>query len=128
MTAREIPSARILLVEDDFLVALDLEHRLADAGFDVVGIAASAEEAVRLASTERPALAIMDIRLSGSRDGVDAAIELYQTLQIPSIFATAHADDSTKRRAEPAHPRGWVQKPYAAGPLIELIRSALDQA
>src|SRR4051794_1444748 len=69
---------RILIVEDDFLIASDAQSALREAGFDVVGIAASAEEATELVSAGRPALAIMDIRLIGRRDGIDLALELFR--------------------------------------------------
>ncbi len=82
--------ARVLIVEDDFLVAMELETGLADAGFVVTGVAATAEEAIRLAKAERPHLVIMDIRLASVRDGVDAALVLYKTQGIRSLFATAH--------------------------------------
>ena len=62
---------RILVVEDDYFVALELEHRLLDAGFDVVGIATTAEEALDKARSGNPDLAVMDIRLAGPRDGID---------------------------------------------------------
>jgi DNA-binding NarL/FixJ family response regulator len=115
---------RILVVEDDYFVALELEHRLLDAGFDVVGIATTAEEALDKARSGNPDLAVMDIRLAGSRDGIDAATDLIE-LGIPSIFATAHADPGTKQRAEQARPLGWLQKPYSSESLVALIQQAL---
>src|SRR4051812_30396080 len=65
--------ARILIVEDDYFVAMSLEHGLKEAGYHIVGIAASASEAVKLAKEGRPVLAIMDIRLAGNSDGIEAA-------------------------------------------------------
>ncbi len=120
-------AARILIVEDDYFVAAELEATLIDAGFDVVGIAASADEASALALSERPLLAIMDIRLIGPRDGVDAALELFRRDGIRSVFATAHQDPRTRERAAAALPLGWVAKPYRAEAVIELIRSALPE-
>ena len=117
--------SRILVVEDEYFVALDVEHRLKQAGYDVVGIADTAMHAIRIAEKERPDLAIMDIRLAGARDGTDVAIELRERLGIPSIFATAHGDEATKRRAEQARPLGWLQKPYSPEALIILVRKAL---
>lgn len=116
---------RILLVEDDYFVALELEHELSDAGFDVVGIATTAEEAVKIAKSENPDLAIMDVRLDGQRDGVDAAIELFTAAGVRSIFTTAHGDAQTRRRAAEAHPLGWVQKPYSPDAVITLVNSVL---
>lgn len=88
----------------------------------VTGIAATADEAISRAGSEDPDLAIMDIRLAGRRDGVEAALELYRSLGIRSIFASAHADSDTRKRAAPALPIGWVQKPYPADLLLRLIR------
>jgi two-component system, response regulator PdtaR len=119
--------ARVLIVEDDFLVASDMEIGLKEAGIEVAGVASSAEEAVELAKTERPALAIMDIRLAGKRDGIDAALELFATLGIRCVFATAHHDERTRTRAQPARPLAWVPKPYAIASLVEAVRSALRE-
>ncbi|KRE11615.1 regulator [Bosea sp. Root483D1] len=115
--------ARILIVEDEFLIAMELEYRLMEAGIEVVGTAITAEEAIAIAKSEKPDLAIMDIRLAGRRDGVDAAIELYSTLGIRSIFASAHADTDTRSRAAPASPIGWLQKPYQAEELLRLLKT-----
>jgi two-component system, response regulator PdtaR len=117
---------RILVVEDDYFVAIELEHRLKEAGFEVVGIAGTADEALEMAS-QRPELAIMDIRLAGLRDGVDAAIELLARFGVPSIFATAHGDQDTRKRAEPAKPLGWLEKPYSPESLIALVNMTLKK-
>src|SRR5687767_15691222 len=109
----------ILLVEDDFLVSMEMETGLEEAGYEVAGIAATAEDAVALAAERRPALVVMDIRLAGDRDGVDAALEIYRTLGIRSIFASAHGDARIRARAEPARPLGWVAKPYRVETLLD---------
>ncbi len=119
--------ARILIVEDDFLVASDMEAALTEAGFELAGMASSAEQALELAKAERPALAVMDIRLAGKRDGIDAALELFRTLGIRCVFATAHYDEVTKARAEPAQPLAWVPKPYAMASLVDTVRAALQR-
>jgi CheY-like chemotaxis protein len=123
-----VPSepARILIVEDDFLIALQAETALAEAGFHVIGVAASADEAIELAASHQPALVVMDVRLSGRRDGIDLAIELFRDHAIRCLFATAHADAQARRRAEPADPLGWLQKPYTMASLIGMVRGALD--
>src|SRR4051794_29038242 len=87
--------AKVLIVEDDFLVATQLEQRLQDVGYNVVGVAISASEALAIAERQSPAVAIMDIRLAGPKDGIDAAMELLSKFAIPSIFATAHSDAAT---------------------------------
>ena len=68
---------RILVVEDDFLVAMQMESALVEAGFEVAGIAATGEDAIELAISERPHLVVMDIRLAGDRDGIDTALQLF---------------------------------------------------
>jgi DNA-binding NarL/FixJ family response regulator len=118
-------STRVMIVEDDFLVAIDMESALTDAGIAVVGVASSAEDALLLAEAERPALAVMDIRLAGKRDGIDAALDLFGGLGIRCIFATAHHDERTRARAQAAQPLAWVPKPYAMASLVEAVQRAL---
>ena len=124
---RAEPPARILIVEDDFLVATEIEIALSDAGLDVTGIAASAEEAVTLARSQKPALVVMDVWLAGERDGIHAAVEIFRTLGIRCIFATAHYDQHSLERAKPAMPLGWLQKPYSSISLVNAVRSALRE-
>ncbi|MBZ9773974.1 response regulator [Mesorhizobium sp. CO1-1-8] len=117
----------ILIVEDDYLIALDAEAGLTAAGFSLVGTAVSAEQAISIAVSTRPALVLMDIRLLGKRDGIDAALELYRDHGIRCIFTTAHGDHEVRLRAEAARPLGWVQKPYSIIALVEAIRTGLQQ-
>jgi DNA-binding NarL/FixJ family response regulator len=117
--------AKILIVEDDFLAASEMEAVLMDAGFAIAGIANRAEEAVRLAKSEAPHLTIMDIRLVGRRDGVDAALEIFRETGIRCIFATAHHDPQMRSRAQAAAPLGWLPKPYAPHALIATVKQAL---
>jgi DNA-binding NarL/FixJ family response regulator len=128
---RETPDrgepARILVVEDDFLIAMQTEAALAAAGFHVIGTAATAEQALALAEKERPVLAVMDIRLASKRDGIDAARELYHELNIRCIFATAHDDETTRKRAAPYAPLGWLAKPYTTASLIALVADAVGK-
>ncbi|WP_260686726.1 response regulator [Rhizobium leguminosarum] len=104
-----------------------MENRLHDAGFDVIGIAATPSEAISIAASGRPALAIMDIRLADRTDGIQAGVELYATLGVRSIFASAHADPEPRKRAAAATPIGWLQKLYPADALINLIRQFLNE-
>ncbi|RDJ02769.1 response regulator [Rhizobium grahamii] len=113
------------MVEDEYLIALEIEHRLRDAGFEVTGIAVTADEAISMAGSDRPDLAIMDIRLAGRKDGVHAAIELFTKLGVRSIYASAHADAKTRERGSAASPLGWLQKPYSAEAVIKLIKQHL---
>ena len=118
---------RILVVDDDYLVAAATSGSLRDGGFEVLETAASAEEAIGLARSERPLLILMDIRLAGGRDGIDAALEIFRSLGIRCIFATAHADPVTRARAEPAAPLGWLPKPYAMEAAVAVAREAVAQ-
>ena len=110
----KVPPAhgRILIVEDEFLVAMQAEAALADAGYNVGGIASSAEEALEIAEAERPVLVVMDIRLAGKRDRIDAALELFSKFGIRCVFASAHQDKEARMRGEPARPLAWLPKPY----------------
>jgi len=119
---------RILVVEDDFFVSLEMEAALRDAGFEVIGPANTAEEAERYASEQRPDLAVMDIRLLSRRDGVEAALTIFRCTGIRSIFATAHDDPHTRARAAGAKPLGWIAKPYPMDGLVTLVRQALKEA
>lgn len=118
---------RILVVEDDFLVAMQMESALVEAGFDVAGIAATGEDAIELAISERPHIVVMDIRLAGDRDGIDTALQLFAEQGLRCIFATAHHDEQSQRRAAPAVPLGWLHKPYTMVSLVGMVRSALAE-
>lgn len=115
---------RILVVEDDFLISMEMENALTSAGFEVV-LAVSGEEALRAASEEHYRLVVMDIRLSGPLDGVEAALELFQRYGLRSVFATAHSDPAVRARAAPARPLGWLTKPYSMAALVTAVRAAL---
>lgn len=121
-------SPRVLVVEDDFLVADEMVYWLRKAGFDVIGPAATADDAVRLARETKPQLVVMDIRLAGPGDGIEAAIQIYRQLGVRSIFATAHSDPRTRERGMAANPLAWMPKPYSPVTLIETIRTLLDDS
>jgi two-component system, response regulator PdtaR len=120
------PAKRLLIVEDEFLIALMAEDALVAAGIDVVGIARTFEEAVALCGREQPDLVLMDIRLASARDGIEAATEIRRRLNIASLFVSANHDPDTMRRAEPAAPAGWLAKPYTADRLVQAARTALE--
>jgi two-component system, response regulator PdtaR len=120
-------AARVLVVEDDYLVAAEIESALDQAGFDVIGIANSADEALELAAAERPLLAVMDIRLNGRRDGIDTALELFAAHGIRCIFATAHQTADARGRATPAKPIAWLPKPYTMRTLVAVVRQAVEE-
>jgi DNA-binding NarL/FixJ family response regulator len=117
--------ARILIVEDDFIVATECEIALREAGFEIADVVGSAEEAIQAVKVRPPKLIIMDIRLAGVRDGIDAALEIFREHGIRCIFASAHQDEHARRRAEPASPLAWLPKPYSMQSLIDGVQRAL---
>jgi DNA-binding NarL/FixJ family response regulator len=118
---------RIQIVEDQYFVAMDCQQALEDAGFECTGLAASAERALELVARDQPDLLLMDIRLSGPMDGVEVATRIFKDHGIRSVFSSAHADPATRRRAEHAHPLGWLQKPFTPDHLIEAVRVAVEE-
>lgn len=118
---------RILIVEDQHFVAVDCELQLRASGMECVGLATTAASALDLAERERPDLIIMDIRLASRVDGVEAAIVIFERLGIRSIFASAHADQTTRLEAQRAHPLGWLEKPYSSEQLVNTVREALRE-
>jgi CheY-like chemotaxis protein len=102
---------RVLIVEDEFYISLHTRGLLQALGHVVVAVAVSADQAVTIADSERPDVVLMDIRLTGSRDGIDAADEISNRFGIASIFVTANTDYETRRRAEAVHPLGFLEKP-----------------
>jgi DNA-binding NarL/FixJ family response regulator len=114
---------RVLIVEDEIFIQLDLEQMLTAAGFEVVGTSDNCADAIRLAERERPDAVLVDIRLRGPRDGVDMAMELWNRLQIRSLFVSGNIDEGTKLRAAPAHPLGFVKKPFDADQIVFVLTS-----
>ncbi len=127
-TPSPLPSTnrgRILVVEDNYFVALNIESSLLDAGFDVLGVVDSGEAALASVADSRPDLVLMDIRLAGALDGIETAIALH-SMNIPSLFASAHCDDGMKARGATAEPRGWLVKPFTDAQLLEAVHLALE--
>lgn len=117
--------ARILVVDDEIIIARELESRLRSLGYEVPGVAATANEAIALATACRPDLVLMDIVLKGERDGIEAAEEIRRTLQIPVVYVTAYTDPETIARARVTEPFGYVVKPFAERELGAIIEMAL---
>lgn len=112
---------RVLITEDNWLVAGEWQAALEDAGYEVVGLASSAEEALEICRRETPDLILMDIRLLGDRDGVEAAKDARQLYDIPSVFVSAHDDAEIRQRAADARPLGWITKPIIASRIPDLL-------
>ena len=107
----EARSLRVLIVEDEFFISLHTKELVEELGHVVVGIAVSADQAIHVAEQERPDVVLMDIRLNGSRDGIEAADEIRKRLGIGSIFVTANTDPQTRQRALASQPLGFLEKP-----------------
>lgn len=118
---------RVLIVEDDYIVAAHAEAALSDSGFNVIGIADSVTEALAIARQTPPELVIMDIRLKGHADGIEGAAELLNLHGARCIFATAHHDAQTRKRAEAMAPLGWLPKPYTVDSLVSVARRAIEE-
>ncbi|MBC7928629.1 MAG: response regulator [Bryobacteraceae bacterium] len=129
MSAESKPEqlARIVIGEDEQVVALDLQKRLLALGYCVAGVADTGPEVIRLAQELSANLVLMDIRLRGSMDGIEAAEVIRQELQIPVIFLTAYASKDTVARARIAGPLGYLTKPFRINELNATILMALDQ-
>lgn len=117
--------AKILIVEDDRVVARDIRHQLTRIGHTVVGSTTFGEEAVPQALGLHPDLVLMDIRLEGALDGIDAAQQIRDRCQIPVVFLTAYADDETLQRARVTEPFGYLLKPFEDSELRTVIEMAL---
>ena len=116
----------VLIVEDNWLVSLELEAALIDAGFRVPAIAVSADEALEACEALRPDIILMDIRLLGDRDGVDAAIEARRRFDIPTVFLSAHDDPHIRERAAEARPLDWLSKPLTPDRVIAALQTLLS--
>jgi two-component system, response regulator PdtaR len=116
---------RILVVEDEALVAMATSQLLEDAGYEVVGMAADSRQALRLAEAERPDLVLMDIRLRGGDDGVATAAEIRQRFGFPILYVSAHGDSATLARAAQTQPVGFVGKPHTTEELLRAVGRAL---
>jgi len=118
-------STQILVVEDEPIVALDLQQRLERMGYRVPHVVATGEAAIATASRERPQLVLMDISLKGAMDGVEAAEQIITQLRIPVVYLTAFSDDHTLERAKVTEPYGYLLKPFEERELHTTIEVAL---
>jgi len=113
---------KILIVEDEGIVAIQTKLTLISLGYDVLPIAISGSSAIDLAGQHSPDLVLMDIKLRGKLDGIDAATSIIGRMSIPVIYVTAHSDEHTLARARATNPAGILNKPVEEYQL----RDALD--
>ena len=117
----------ILIVEDEAIVAKDIQQSLKKAGYNVVGVASTGEKAIELANEKKPDLVLMDIMLKGPMSGIEAAEEIRLALNIPVVFLTAYADESTFNKAKLTEPYGYIIKPFKDIDLHTSIQLALHK-
>ncbi len=116
---------RIMIVEDESIVASDIQNTLESLGYQVPAVAASGEEAIRQAGELRPDLVLMDIKLKGEMDGTEAADQIRHQFDLPVIYLTAYADKETLARAKITEPFGFIIKPYEDRELHSSVEMAL---
>ncbi len=119
---------KVLIVEDEPIVALDLKQELEMLGCEVLGVAESADEALVAAGVHRPDLALMDVRIVGSVDGIQTAGLLRAAYQVPVVFLTSYSDETTIARAAREMPYGYLTKPFQSGELKATLQVALHKA
>jgi DNA-binding response OmpR family regulator len=116
---------RALIVEDEILIAEELKVRLSLLGFSVIAAVESGEEGIAIATRERPDLVLMDIRLKGKKDGVQAAEEIHRQVDVPVVYLTAYSDRLTVDRVKGTEYDGFILKPFRAGELKSTIEVAM---
>ena len=121
----EMTGHKILIVEDEAIVALHEEENLRTMGYRVAGKASSGAEAIRKAEETRPDLVLMDIVLKGEMDGIETAGQIHDRFDIPVVFVTAYGDEATLQRAKLTEPFGYILKPFKERDLHVAIGIAL---
>jgi PAS domain S-box-containing protein len=118
---------KLLVVEDEAIVAKDIQIRLRNLGYEVVAVASSGEEAIQKAAEMHPDLVLMDIILKGEMDGIEAAEEIISRYDIPVVYLTAHTDEKTLQRAKITEPLGYILKPFGEKDLYGTIEISLHR-
>ncbi|MBI5591518.1 MAG: response regulator [Deltaproteobacteria bacterium] len=119
--------AKILIIEDEAIEAMDIQQRLVSFGYPLPDVAYSGEEGVKKVEKTQPDLVLMDIMMPGKIDGIDAAEQIRSRFDIPIIFLTAHTDENTLRRAKITKPYGYIVKPFMERELHITVDIALDR-
>lgn len=117
---------RVLVVEDEGVVAMNVKMALLDGGYEVLPIAISAQTALTFTAQYRPDVVLMDIRIKGDKDGIDTATLITRHYHIPIIYTTAHYDEETVRRANETEHAGYLVKPYEDSELYALIEKTVN--
>lgn len=117
--------AKILIVEDESIVAFNIQNRLEGLGYTVLAISPSGEGALQIVAQNSPDLVLMDIKLKGSIDGIETAAQIRNRFHIPVVYLTAYTDEETLNRAKLTQPYGYILKPFEARDLCTTIEVAL---
>jgi DNA-binding response OmpR family regulator len=117
---------RVLIVEDEAVLAMLYRKRLKSRGYTVTGTAATREEAVSLAFKYPPDFVLMDIRLVGENDGIDAAREIAARIRTRTIFITGYSDEKIKNKAMELHPLAYLIKPFDLQELLVCMKNAIE--
>ena len=118
---------RILIVEDEAIVSLDIQNRLQRLGYEVVGIADTGLEALELARDEQPDIVLMDIHIYGDIDGIETSRLIRKEIDVPVVFLTANSDKNTIQRAQETEPFAYIIKPFKDTELNSTIEIALHR-
>lgn len=121
------PEPRALIIEDEILIAEELRDRLSLLAFSVIGAVDSADEGVAIATRERPDLVLMDIRLKGKKDGIDAASEIRKQVDLTIVYLTAYSDRLTVERVKQTEHDGFILKPFHRHDLQSTIEIAMQR-
>ncbi|OGD22240.1 MAG: hypothetical protein A2W03_09080 [Candidatus Aminicenantes bacterium RBG_16_63_16] len=121
-------AVQVLVVEDEAIIAMDILSMLKNMGCAGSEAVSSGEESVRKVSEHRPDLVLMDIRLKGRMDGIQAGQQIFYEYDVPVVYLTAYGDDATIDRANGSARFGYLTKPFEENELKSTIRNALDQA
>ena len=122
---QSLPSRRALIVDDEFLIAFDLESSMRELGFDVCTVASNEKGAIDLAKSNPPDVVVMDVYLGGTRAGIEAARWLREVCGVPIVFVTAHIDADTLERIRTVVPAGPVlSKPVYRETLADAVSAA----
>ena len=116
---------RALIIEDEILIAEELKERLSRLGYSVIGAVDSADEGIAIATRELPDIVLMDIRLKGRKDGVQAAHEIRQQVDLPIVYVTAYSDLQTVERVKHTDHDGFLLKPFHRHELQSTIQIAI---
>ncbi|MEM7556011.1 MAG: ATP-binding protein [Cyanobacteria bacterium P01_A01_bin.84] len=120
-------NTKILIVEDEQIIAEDISETLEDIGYQVIGVVATGEDAIPLTASLRPNLVLMDILLAGKMDGIEASEYIQSHFHIPVVYLTANADRQTLERVKATHPFGYILKPFDDKILATTIDIALSR-